>query len=215
VLARNDARGSLTVSDLTVNGTPITSVPASGTDLANQSNGQFTFNFLTLPINVMVQPSPAGHSFSVDGTNYSTAQSFNWTQGSVHTIATTSPQNSGAGVQDAWSSWSDGGAISHIVTPLVSTTYTVNFTMQYYLTMNAGTGGSVSPASGWNNSGTSVNISATPAIGYNFGSWTGSGSGSYSGNSSTNSVTMNGPITQAASFSSPQVQTMAFLQQPG
>jgi len=215
VLARNDAKGSLTVSDLTVNGTPITSVPASGTDLANQSNGQFTFNFLTLPISVMVQPSPAGHSFSVDGTNYTTAQSFNWTQGSVHAIATTSPQNSGAGMQDAWSSWSDGGAISHIVTPLVSTTYTANFTTQYYLTMNAGTGGSVSPVSGWNNSGTSVNIGATPAVGYNFGSWTGSGNGSYSGNGSASSVTMNGPITQTASFSSPQVQTMAFLQQPG
>jgi len=42
------------------------------------------------------------------------------------------------------------------------TTNTANFTTQFYLTMNAGTGGSVSPGSGWNNSGASVNISATP-----------------------------------------------------
>ncbi len=215
VLARNDAKGSITVSGLTVNSTPITSIPASGTDLANQSNGQFNFNFLTLPINITVQASPAGHSFSVDGTNYTSAQSFNWTQGSVHTIATTSPQNAGVSVQDVCSSWSDGGTISHIVTPLVGTTYTANFTTQYYLTMNAGAGGSVSPASGWNNSGASVNISATPAIGFIFDSWTGSGSGFYSGTNSASSVTMNGPITQSASFTSPQVQTLAFVQQPG
>ena len=151
VLARNDAKGSLTVSGLTVNSTPITSVPASGTNLANQSGGQFTFNFLTLPIGVTVQANPAGHLYSVDGTNYTASQSFNWTQASVHIIGTVSPQNIGTDVQDAWTSWSDGGAISHAITPFVNTTYTANFTTQYYLTMNAGIGGSMIPESGWKN----------------------------------------------------------------
>ena len=91
-----------------------------------------------------VQANPAGLSFAVDGTNYSSAQTFNWMPGSNHTIATTSPQSGGTGVQYVWSSWSDGGAISHTVTPTVSTNYTANFTTQYYLTMNAGAGGSVS-----------------------------------------------------------------------
>jgi hypothetical protein len=216
VFADSSASGNISVSGLSINGTNIVAVQTNAylTDCVDKSGG-FTFNFLTLPITATVQPNPAGHSFTVDGTNYTTAQSFNWPQGSVHTIATTSPQNSGAGVQDAWISWSDGGAISHTVTPLASTTYTANFTTQYYLTMNSGAGGSVSPASGWYNSGASVNISATPAISFNFDNWTGSGSGSYSGNSSTSSVTMNGPITQTANFSSPQVQAMAFVQQPG
>ena len=40
-----------------------------------------------------------------------------------------------------------------------------NFTTQYYLTMSHGTGGTVSPASGWRNSGAAISISATPATG--------------------------------------------------
>ena len=87
-----------------------------------------------------MQPNPAGRSFTVDGTAYTTAQTFTWTPGSSHTIATSSPQSGGTGVQYVWSSWSDGGAISHTITPTTNATYTADFTTQYYLTMNAGTG---------------------------------------------------------------------------
>ena len=214
-LARNDAKGSISVSDFSIDGTPIISLPVPGTLITNQSNGAFTFNFLTQPISVTVQANPAGHSFTVDGVNYTTAQTFTWTQGSIHSIATTSPQNSGAGVQDVWTSWSDGGAISHTVAPAAPTTYTANFTTQYYLTMNAGVGGTVTPASNWQNSNVVVNISATSSLGFSLDSWIGTGSGSYSGTNSSASVTMNGPITQTAVFSSPPVQSMSFVQQPG
>jgi len=151
-------------------------------------------------LSVTVQPSPAGHSFTVDGVPYASAQTFNWTSGSIHTIATTSPQNAGSGVQDVWTSWSDGGAISHAVSPTVNTNYTANFTTQYYLTMTVGPGGSVSPVSDWYNSGTNVNIGATAWSGYAFGTWAGTGSGSYSGTNNPASVPINGPITQTASF---------------
>jgi hypothetical protein len=53
VWARSDAYGSLNVSGLTVNGTALTSIPASGAEMANQSSGtpqQFTFNFLPEPV---------------------------------------------------------------------------------------------------------------------------------------------------------------------
>ncbi len=200
VLARSDAKGSITVTDLVVSNTPIISEQTLGTIFTNQSGGQFTFNFLTQPISVAVQADPAGHSFIVDSMTYTNAQIFTWTQGSIHTIATTTPQNSGSGVQDVWTSWSDGGAISHTVSPLMSTNYTANFSTQYYLTMNAGAGGSVSPASGWQNSNAVVNISATPSLGFQLNSWSGTGSGSYSGTNSSASVTMNGPITQTALF---------------
>jgi len=179
---------------------------------------KFTFNFVTNTnaVSVTVQANPAGLSFAVDGTNYTSAQTFNWIPGANHTIATTSPQSGGAGVQYAWGSWSDGGVVSHIVSPSVATNYTANFTTQYYLTMSAGAGGSVSPGSGWTNSGAVVGISATASNGYSFGSWTGSGSGSFSGTNNPASVTMNGPISETASFTPPpQVQAMAFLQQPG
>ena len=213
VWAKNDAVGSLNVAGLTVNGTAITSMPASGTAVVNQS-ANFTFNFVTNTISVTVQANPSGVSFAVDGTNYTSAQTFNWTSGSNHTIATTSPQSGGTGVQYVWSSWSDGGTMSHTITPTTSSTYTANFTTQYYLTMSAGAGGSVSPGSLWTNSGTVVNISATASNGYSFVSWTGSGTGSYSGNNNAASVTMNGPVTQTASFTT-QVQAMTFVQQPG
>jgi hypothetical protein len=45
-----------------------------------------------------------------------------------------------------------------------------------------------------------VNISATPNTGYLFSNWYGSGAGAYSGNSNVASVTMEGPITETASF---------------
>lgn len=46
--ARNDAVGSLNIGGLTVNGTAITSMPASGPDVFNQS-ANFAFNFIPAP----------------------------------------------------------------------------------------------------------------------------------------------------------------------
>ncbi len=156
-------------------------------------------------ISVTVQTSPTGRSFSVDGTTYTSAQTFSWVPGSSHTIATTSPQAGATGIQYVWSNWSDGGAISHSVAPTVGTTFTANFTTQYFLTMTAGSGGTVSPASGWRNSGSSVSISATPNSGFSFAGWTGTGSGSYTGSNNPANVTMNGPISETAAFSAATV----------
>jgi hypothetical protein len=147
-----------------------------------------------------VQTNPAGLSFSVDGTSYSSAQTLSWQPGSSHTIATTSPQSGGTGTQYIWMNWSGGGAISHTVAPTANTTYTANFRTQYYLTMTHGTGGTVSPVSGWRNSGATVSITARPANGYSFTNWTGSGTGSYSGPNNPASITMGGPITENATF---------------
>ena len=216
VWAGNGANGNLTLSGLTVNGDAITSYPGGqGDDITNEASG-FTFIVVTNSNGTTVGTSPAGLSFSVDGTNYTTQQTFNWVPGSNHTIATTTPQSGGSGTQYVWSSWSDGGAISHTVAPTTGTAYTANFTTQYYLTMSAGSGGSASPGSLWTNGGAVMNISATASNGYSFAGWTGSGSGSYSGNNSTTSVTMNGPITETANFATQvQVQAMAYVQQPG
>jgi hypothetical protein len=151
-------------------------------------------------VQITVQTNPIGCSFTVDGTAYSSSQTFSWTPGSSHTIATTSPQSGGTGIQYVWKSWGDNGGMSHTVAPTVNKTYTATFTTQYYLTMNHGTGGTVSPASGWKNSGTAVSVSATPASGYIFNSWTGSGTGSYTGPTNPSSITMGGPITETAAF---------------
>jgi hypothetical protein len=156
--------------------------------------------FTQNPVQVTVQTSPTGLSFSVDGTSYTATQTFSWASGSSHTMATTSPQSGGTGIQYVGGNWSDGGPISRTVTPTTNKTYTANFTKQYYLTMIPGTGGTVSPTSSWRNSGSAVSISATPASGYHFSNWSGSGTGSYSGPNNPASITMSGPITEAATL---------------
>jgi cell division septation protein DedD len=165
-------------------------------------NGPITENaaFTQNPVQVTVQTNPTGLSFSVDGTPYAAAQTFSWQPGSSHTIATTSPQSGGTGVRYVWTSWSGGGAISHTVAPVTNKTFTATFTTQYYLTMTKGTGGTVSPTSGWRNNGAVVSISATRATGYSFTNWTGTGTGSYSGANNPASITMSGPITETATF---------------
>ena len=154
----------------------------------------------TLTVQVTVQTNPAGLAFSVDGTTYSSTQTFSWASGSSHTIATTSPQSGGTGIRYVWTRWSDNSAISHTVTPTTNKTYTATFKKQYYLTMTHGTGGTVSPGSGWRDSGVTVSITATPSTGYSFSNWAGTGTGSYSGTTNPGSITMGGPITEAATF---------------
>jgi hypothetical protein len=154
----------------------------------------------TPTVRVTVQTNPAGLTFSVDGTTYSSTQRFTWGSGSSHTISTTSPQSGGTGVQYVWTKWSDNGAISHTVAPTTNTTYTATFKTQYYLTMTAGTGGTVTPASGWQNAGKNVTIRARANRGFHFVDWTGSGTGSYTGPNNPASITMGGPITETGNF---------------
>ncbi|MCX6924041.1 MAG: hypothetical protein NT154_12655, partial [Verrucomicrobia bacterium] len=182
----------------TEGGTVVSSSPAYS--FTASTNRNLAANFAVVTVSVTVQTSPSGRSFTVDGTTYTTAQTFTWASGSAHTIVTTSPQSGATGTQHVWSSWSDGGAMSHTVGPTANATYTANFATQYLLTMSAGTGGTVAPASGWQNNGASMGIGAMSTTGYAFSGWTGTGSGSYSGLSNPASVTMSGPISETASF---------------
>ncbi len=107
------------------NGVDFATTPAATVTM--DANYTMTAVYLS-PVQVTVGTNPAGRSFSVDGTTYTSVQSFNWVPGSSHTIATTSPQSGGPSTEFVWSSWSDGGAISHTVAPTANTSYTANFT---------------------------------------------------------------------------------------
>jgi len=153
-------------------------------------------------IAVTVKTNPAGLQITVDGTNYTAPQNFSWIPGSSHTIATTTPQISGA-TRDVFSNWSDSGAISHSVAPAVATTYTANFTTQYLLATNvfpAG-GGTIAanPVSGdgYYNSGTSVQLTASATAGFTFSNW----NGDLTGTTNPQSVVMSVPRTVNANFS--------------
>jgi photosystem II stability/assembly factor-like uncharacterized protein len=84
-------------------------------------------------VTVVVKSSPTGRSFIVDGTTYSSQQTFSWIAGSSHALDAPSPQ--GASNEYTFSHWSDNGAARHSIAPTSNTNCTV-----YY------TGGSTTPA---------------------------------------------------------------------
>jgi hypothetical protein len=150
-------------------------------------------------ISVTVQTTPAGLSFTVDGTTYTSAQTFSWIPSSSHTIETTSPQGSG-GTRFVFQSWSDAGAISHSVNPSTATTFTASFETQYQLTTAVSPVGSgtVTPVSGgFFAAGSSVPLQATANAGNTFANWTGPVAAA--GSAST-TVEMTGPLTVTANF---------------
>src|ERR1019366_7103385 len=148
------------------------------------------------PVAIIFATSPAGLQVTVDGTTYTTPMTFNWVPSSQHTLSVPTPQYFGLYSRYVF----NGTQNQTITTPSSSYTYTANLSIQYDLTMAAGTGGSCSPSGGWYDSGSVVAIGATPNGGYSFSSWTGSGTGSYTGTANSTSVTMNAPIFETANF---------------
>ena len=97
---------------------------SAGITVAGQT---FTVKQAGVPIEVTFQTNPVGRAFIVDGTTYSSSQTFSWTSGASHTITVPSPQIGGTNTQWVWSSWSDGGMLGHTVAPTSNTTYIANF----------------------------------------------------------------------------------------
>ena len=190
---------------------------ASGTtgpiEITMDANKTVTANFTVVPggggsppdtpsSQYTVMTSPTGLQITVDGTNYTAPQIFNWSSGSTHTVSVSSPQSGVPGTRYVFSSWSDGGAQDHTITaPSASTTYTVNFTTQYSLTtaVNPTGGGTASPSgTSWYDSGQSVSVSVIAGSEYSFSGW----SGDLTGTSSPISLTMNGPKSVTAQMTS-------------
>jgi len=155
--------------------------------------------------------NPSGQQIVIDGVAYTAPRTFNWSAGSSHTISVSSPQGATSDTRYAFSSWSNGGAQSQTLTaPAANAAYTANFATQYTLTTAAAptNGGSVSPAgSAWYNSGQNVTVTASPASGYNFSSW----SGGLTGNTNPATLTMNGAKSMTARF----VTAGTFVVTPG
>jgi Divergent InlB B-repeat domain/Cep192 domain 4/Abnormal spindle-like microcephaly-assoc'd, ASPM-SPD-2-Hydin/Legume lectin domain len=153
-------------------------------------------------VQVTVNTNPAGRSFSVDNSPYSTSQTFAWHVGDIHTISTTSPQPGATGTQYVWTGWSDSQAIEHQVTASIATTYTAYFGTQYYLTtgVSPAGAGSVTP-SGFYNAGSPAPLSATANPGYAFSNWS-STTGTITNPSSATgaSIVMSAPENATANF---------------
>ncbi|MCC6368193.1 MAG: S-layer homology domain-containing protein [Bryobacterales bacterium] len=150
---------------------------AGQTFTVNQDAGAATVNYT-------VATSPTGLLVTVDGQAYTAPRTFSWTAGSSHTL---SAATQGSGTRYSLQSWSDAGPATHTITaPAASTTYTAAFSTQYLLiaAISPSGAGSVSanPSSvdGYYNSGSTVQVSASAATGWNFSTWSGSASGSVS-----------------------------------
>ena len=132
----------------------------------------------------------------------------------------TSPADESGGTRYRCTGWTGTGSV-----PATGTDTTVTFTItapstltwtwiaQYYLTMSTNYG-TVSPGSGWHDSGSVVGISATAPSTvdgerYVWLGWTGTGTISYTGMDNSASITMNSPITQTAAWRHEYRLTMA------
>jgi hypothetical protein len=186
----------------------------SGDAYHQSSSGNQTLNVNAGTVQVAVGTSPAGLNFAVNGTPYSTTQALTWVTGANESLSTTSPQRPTSGTQYVFSSWSNGITNTNALTDVVSapaspTAYTANFTTQYLLTVTAGSGGTVTAASGsYFNSGSVQTIVAIPASGYTFSGWTGS-SDIANPSSATTTVKMNKPETITAVFSGGPAATLS------
>ena len=79
-------------------------------------------------VTVTINSNPIGLTVMVDGTDRTTPYTADWTSGSSHTLNVPSPQTVSQSAY-VFSSWSDGLARSHSVSPTTDTTYTANFTL--------------------------------------------------------------------------------------
>ncbi|MCS7026007.1 MAG: S-layer homology domain-containing protein [Bryobacteraceae bacterium] len=153
-------------------------------------------------VTITVTTQPAGLNVRIDGTVYSTPQTFSWQAGSTHTLAALTPQGS-ANTRYIFSSWSQGGEASQtITTPSQTTTYTANYVTQFALATAVSPAGSgvvtVTPpsADGFYAAGASLELAAQPAANFSFTGW----SGDLSGTANPATITMSGPRSVLAQF---------------
>jgi len=83
-----------------------------------------------------ITTSPSGLQMEVDGTAYTSPQSFEWTPNSAHTINVPSIQDASINTRYVFIGWSDNGAQQHQITAGASSvTITANYLTQHFATI--------------------------------------------------------------------------------
>ncbi len=153
---------------------------------------------------VTIWPSAADAPYAVSGAGcepgtFTGGRTFAWIAGSICTVTPAATTVSG-GTRWRFIRWSDGSTAasrSYTASPSL-TSIDITYATDYLLTRAATPDGSgstsASPDSsdGWYTAGTTVQLSASPAGGYAFSSWSGATAGG--------AVTMNGPTLATANF---------------
>lgn len=85
---------------------------------------------------VTINTSPSGLQIEVDGTNYTSPQSFEWTPNSTHTVNVPSTQSASVNTRYVFVNWSDGETQRHQITvENSSATITANYLTQHFATI--------------------------------------------------------------------------------
>src|SRR2546428_663239 len=149
-----------------------------------------------------ISTSPVGLAFIVDGTTYSSATTFWLAPGTDHTIAVSTLQSGTPGVRYRFTSWSDGGAASHVVAFAASTSIQANFSAEYYLDVVSSVSGA--SGSGWYAAGATATASVAdetfavaPGGRLAFQGWSGDAAG---GGLTSGPIVMDGPKTAGAEY---------------
>jgi uncharacterized protein (TIGR03437 family) len=165
----------------------------------------YTPSFTTAPF-VTVVTDPPEQQLTVDGVTTLVPQNFAWTPGSTHTInAPVTVNNQWTTIRSSFDKWSDGGAASHTVTvpQTLPVTLTASYLQSYKITTQVSGSGkvTVTPASadGFYPAGTTVQVTAAPAAGFQFQNW----SGDLSGSVATQNLVMSDEMVVTAQFTKP------------
>jgi hypothetical protein len=142
-------------------------------------------------------PANVGWNASVSGTGSSTIGSALTLVGLNGSYTLTVPTvANGAGIR-----YVPAGTGSYPVTVKTNSSYEVNFTEQFLVTISwAGNGTATPTSSEWVNAGSTVPLTASADSGWQFLSWNGTGASSYTGTNATATLTVNSPVTDTASF---------------
>jgi len=202
-------RSGYGVSAINVDGVP---VPISAFYTFSNVNRDHTIevifseNIQSL-VTVTINSNPNGQEFiQVDGTPFVTPYTFSWLPGSVHVLEASSIVEGEAGVRFLFSGWSDGGSQTHNYTVGESSEpITASYDTQYSLTIRTNFGVVDVQDGTWYNAGSKVILLATapnviPGESYVFSGWKGTIGGYTGGSNPSAEFTMNGPITEAATW---------------
>lgn len=127
-----------------------------------------------------------------------------WAYGSSHTIGTISPQYFSSDTRYSFQSWSDGKTMSHTVSPISDTTFTLFMDEEFLLTLQSRYG--TPTGGGWYLRGKNATFSVdsvaqqTDSTRYVFAQWSGVGASSYSGTQRTVTIIMNSPVIESAQW---------------
>lgn len=178
-------------------------------DIGNSNAASFFAVTFQIDDNVGTQTVSNNGTIILNGQQYTNGQTALFAQGGTLPVIAVPPNNFGFAF---WTATSPSTIIpantaSSTLDLTANTTVTavsnqITHNQNYFvsITANPSGGGTVSPASGYYAKGTVLVISESNSSNYKFASWTGTGTVSYTGTSTSNTITVNGPITEVASY---------------